>query len=227
MARDIGSILELDDKGLSLAKSPCATMLRSTLCDLNVSKTMWDKKLDKYLKSPRSGIADTSSARSSKRSNLNRAIASDRVTWDTYREVLMVLNPKAILFKFNFVWDEKIILPKPKVEEIVYERASMECELTRIFREIFHSVGGDLKTWHHFIDRYLNKVYKGKKINPVDRATERSNLNRTILKATSLTWETFLKTLSIMGIDSGLLTVELVWSDVKHTLHEYKFDTEH
>lgn len=225
MANDIGSVLSLDDKGLSTATNTSAKLMRMIWLDLNITRAKWDARLRDYLLDKRSGTPNSPERRSYKRSNFNRAISNDKITWAAFREGLAVLNPKATLFHFEFEWDPKIILPRPAILNYTYERRNRECELVRIYRDIFYELGGTPKIWENFVDRYLNKLMATRDYNPIDRATERGNLQKSIIRSNNFTWENFTTALCVIGIIRATITVELVWSKQKSTRHSYTFTT--
>lgn len=199
--------------------------MRMIWLDLNITRSIWDSRLRTYLLDKRSGTHNDPAKRSYKRSNFNRAISNDTITWAAFREGLSVINPKAIFFHFDFEWDPKIILPRDPVLSYTYERRNRECELVRIYRDVFYEIGGNPKIWENFIDRYLNKMMASQEFNPIDRATERGNLQKSIVRSNRFTWENFTTALSVIGIIRATITVELVWSKQKSTQHAYTFTT--
>lgn len=221
MSNDIHSLLRNDDKDLPLAKNMPAAFFRTILADLNITPQKWDAAMRRYLNDPKYGPDMSSNKRSSERSNLNRALAKPTLTWKTLRRGIDILNPKTVSFELNLVWDKNIQLPHRPPEYLEYTPNRQFDDLKRLYQDILVEIGFTPKIWNRLIDRYLNRRQRLQK-NPVDRSTERGNLNKSLLDTPSFTWNNLMKGLAVVGAERGTMAIVLDWGKRK-TIHAMDF----
>lgn len=225
MAQDMHSILSLDDKGLRSARNACAKLFRNILHTLDIDRMTWDTRMRKWLESPKSGTADSRAKRSSHRSNLNRTLSKDTVTWRGFREALNILSPKDAIYRLDIEWDENIVLPIEPPTEVEFSRYNRENELCRFVRILMTQCGITPVPWNILVERYLERMFRDHPENPVDHSTERGNINKAILEKDSYTWDTFVRALNILDVKEATLTITLQWGKTRYTEHKHTFKT--
>jgi hypothetical protein len=225
MAEDMHQVLSLDDKGASSALNAPSKLFRSILADLNIDRQAWDKLMRQFINNPKNGVPNTPSKRSSERSNLNRALSKDRITWRTFRKAIQLLNPKDCTYELELVWDKRMTLPNEPPTAITHIPQNRQDELFTMFGRILTDIGSTPKLWGRLVDRYLDRQNDSVSRNPPDRSTERGNIGKAIMGKHEYTWETFVKGLSIVGVRRATLTINLNWGR-KTTCHSYTFKTD-
>lgn len=225
MAEDMHRILSLDDKGVGEAENAPAKLFRGVLLDAKIDRQAWDRLMRRYVTDPKNGIPNNPTKRSSERSNLNRALSKQKITWRTFRKAMSMLKPRHIVYEVDFTWDPKLQLPNPPPLSIEYVPQSRQDELCQIVRELMTQVGISPKIWDRLIERYLDKHVKSAGHNPVDRSTMRGNIRKTILSSNSYTWENFVMALNILGVEKATFTARLTWSETT-TCRRYTFKTD-
>jgi hypothetical protein len=228
MSEDMRSLLAMPDKGISDAVTAPAKLFRSILLDLNINMMTWDRLMREYLANPRSGVANNPAKRSSERSNLNRALSSDQVTWKKFNKALAVLNPEKVTIILDMSWDKKMVLPKEPPAQLVYISQGRRNALHEIFKNLVTEMGiTSTLLWNVLIERYLNDPRNEVSDNPAEKSTERGNLNKMLKKSTSFTWSGFRKALSFLGVTEATLTLvlDLRGFKKKTTTHAYTFST--
>lgn len=225
MAQDMHSILSLDDKGLSTARNACSKLFRHILLSLNVERMIWDRKMREWLENPKSGTANTKAKRSSNRSNLNRTLSKDAITWRKFREAIGILNPKRVYYTLDIVWVDGIVLPGEMPTHVEFEQYNRENELCRIIRRLMTDCGITPVPWNILVERYLDRMFEDHPNNPVDYSTERGNINKVILNKDTYTWENFVLALTIMGVKEVTFTVILEWGKTRSSEHAHTFKT--
>lgn len=222
MSEDMHRLLSLHDKGIEEAKNAPARLLRSIFLELNMNPLAWDNAMREYLHHPRSGVPDNPTKRSSERSNLNRALSKNRVTWRQFRKALRVMNPREVHYTFHLTWDDGIVHVNEPPTTIEYEPLSRSDELATIWKQLSTDLGISPMSWRKLVDRWLMHPAQGVRDNPPDMSTERGNLRKALLIRNSYTWSTFEKGLGILGVTRVQMTVTLTWAKRK-TYHTYTF----
>lgn len=225
MAQDMHNILSLDDKGLGDARNACAKLFRHILLTLDVDRMTWDTKMRKWLENPKSGTVDNKAKRSSTRSNLNRTLSKDTITWRGFREAINILSPMSVHYCLDITWDDGIVLPGEMPERIEFQQHNRENELCRIVRGLMVRCGITPVPWNILVERYLDRLFENHPNNPVDHSTERGNINKAILEKDSFTWDTFVRALTIMGVKEATFTITLQWGKVRYSEHAHTFKT--
>lgn len=224
MSEEIHEILEKDDRGISAAIDAPSKLFRSILYDLQIDRMTWDRLMRDFLTNPRSGVDNTPTKRSSERSNLNRALAKDRVTWKMFRKALQVFNPKVVEYELELEWNKDYVFANEKPHTLSYSPMARENELASVFRILLRDLGVSPEIWQRLIERYLDATNKKLRENPPDRSTVRGNLRKSLIEKREYTWPTFCKGLGILGVKEATLTVVLKWPR-KTTRHSHHFKT--
>lgn len=224
MAEEIHEILSLDDRGISSASDAPSKLFRSILFDLQINRVTWDRLMRDFLTNPRSGVDNTPTKRSSERSNLNRALARERVTWKMFRKALQVMNPKVVSYELELAWQKDYIFPNKTPNTLNYSPMARENELAQMFRMLLRDLGVSPEIWQRLVERYLDSTNIKLRENPPDRSTYRGNLRKALIEKREYTWPTFCKGLGILGVKEATMTVALEWPR-KTTRHSHHFKT--
>lgn len=221
MSNDIHSLLRSDDKDLPLAKNMPAAFFRKIVADLNVTPQKWDAAMRRYLNDPKIHAHLSTGRKSSERSNWNRALAKPTMTWKTLRRGIDILGPQQVTLELSLVWDSRIQLPHKPPTFIEYTPNRQYDDLKRLYQDILVDIGFTPKIWNRLIDRYLNRKQRLLS-NPVDRSTERGNINKSLLDTPSFTWGNLMKGLAVVGAERGNMAIVLAWPKRK-TIHAMDF----
>lgn len=215
MAKAIGmkSLLELPDKGLSLAENPPAQLFRLMLLDRNVTWANWVKYIEAFIASDRSGLPDDSVRRHSEKTNLNRSLSYDEIQWHRLRRGLLILNPKHVRYIIDLQWSEDLIHPVEPPSQVVYDGIGGGEELTNIYRNIGLMIELTHQSWNALVTRWITDPKNGIPNNPHDHSTERGNLRQRVLDNDRFSWDMFTKAMRIIGVDKFKLTAELQWKN--------------
>lgn len=224
MSEEIHEILLLDDRGTSTASDAPSKLFRSILYDLKIDRMLWDRLMRDFLTHPRSGVENTPTKRSSERSNLNRALAKDRVTWKMFRKALQVVHPTNVSYQLELGWQKDFLFPNEKPNTLTHCPQARENELGQMFRILLRDLGISPEIWQRLVERYLDSTNSKLKDNPPDKSTVRGNLRKSLIEKTEYTWPTFCKGLGILGVGEATLTVVLEWPR-KTTQHSHHFKT--
>lgn len=222
MSNDIHSLLRSDDKDLPLAKNAPATFFRMVLADMNVTPSKWDAAMRRHFNELIATKQLTPKESSGQRSNLNRALAKPTITWKAFRRGVDILGPKHMSFELSLVWDPNIQLPQKPPEYIEFTPERRMDDLKRLYQDLLVDIGFTPKVWNRLVDRFLNRRQRLRK-NPVDRSTERGNLNSSLLESSSFTWNNLMVGLAVVGVDRGNLAIVLDWGKRK-TIHAMDFN---
>lgn len=185
MSEEIHEILSLDDRGISSASDAPSKLFRSILFDLQINRMTWDRLMRDFLTNPRSGVDNTPTKRSSERSNLNRALARERVTWKMFRKALQVMNPKVVSYELELSWQKDYIFPNKTPNTLNYSPMARENELAQMFRMLLRDVGVSPEIWQRLVERYLDSTNIKLRENPPDRSTYRGNLRKALIENAS------------------------------------------
>jgi hypothetical protein len=225
MSEEIHRILSLDDRGVSEARNAPAKLFRSILCELHIDRLTWDRLMRNFLTDPRSGIPNNPTKRSSERSNLNRALSKETVTWKMFRKALRVLNPANVEYQLDLVWEKDYVFPNASPHTLRYTPFSRENELGSMFQRLVRDLGITPQIWSRLMERWLDSpASRIRGDNPPDRSTERGNIKKALINKKDLTWPTFCRGLAILGVKEATLTVTLEWPR-KTTQHSHHFST--
>jgi len=224
MSEEIHEILSLDDRGISTASDAPSKLFRSILLDLRIDRMTWDRLMRDFLTNPRSGVDNTPTKRSSERSNLNRALAKDRVTWRQFRKALQVINPKSVSYELELTWKESYVFPNERPTTLKHKPMARENELAQMFRILLRDLGVSPEIWQRLVERYLDTSNRKLKDNPPDKSTVRGNLRKSLIEKLEYTWPTFSKGLGILGVQEATVTLVLEWPR-KTTRHTHHFKT--
>ena len=222
MSQDIYTILSLEDKGVSEARNIPAKLLRLVCLDKGITRQKWDKRLDGYLKSPRSGINNDKSTISYTKSNLNRALGKGNITWEKLKKGVSILHRNKIEFKLDLVWCDSLIHEVPPPTSIVKEMSGRGDDLCWFFRHCFSALKLTPLGWNTLVERWLADPANNIHLNKPERSWERGNIRKHVLDSNNFTWDTFIKAMSIIGVKSGSISV-LLHSGENHTVHTCYF----
>lgn len=219
MAQEIKRLLQREDKGLSQADNVPAALLRVTFLDLDITLRKWDEAIRNYVTSPKSGVAPDPSKRSQERSNTNRAVAADRITWRTFTKAIHILGPKGQYYELRLYWDPDLRLPNLPPAIIRYKPISRQNELHAMVSKLYSDLGITPQTWQRLVDKYLDRTVGD---NSVERSNERGNLKKAIIDRNQYPWDIFIKALDIIGVLEVHFTVYLNWGRMT-THHSHHF----
>lgn len=105
MSTDIQRILNAKDKLVGEAEDVLARLFRTILADINMTEYHWRGRMRRYLEDPTNHILSTSTARSSARGNLNKELASRKMSWNVFLKGLKFLGPEWIKFRVEAGWN--------------------------------------------------------------------------------------------------------------------------
>lgn len=224
MSEDIYRLLRLSDKGVSETDNVPAMFFRTLMWDLDIDAVKWDNILKRYLRDPRSGVENNPTARSTERSNLNRALSKPSITWNQFRRIPFILNAKKAYYEVIPTWNSEWVYPvNPPPEKVMYEVLSQDNELRRIFLEFVQRLKITPSINNILVDRWLDEVYGEMESNQVDRSNERGNVNKALYSKEDYQWPTFLKGMGILGVEYFEFNILLQWGK-KTTSHKFEFE---
>lgn len=223
--KDIGDLLNRDDKAIEDAKNPAAILFRQIAIELNLTSNKWNDKLNRYLEETDGGGL-SKDKRVSEKNNINRSLVMPSITWKKFRKVLDILKPRSISYELSLKWDPDLVFGKEKPDSIKYKSIGRYDDLKMLFRKVLTSVVDSPIIWEKLVNRWIDKQDPKTKNNPADRSTERGNIQKTIISKDSLTLDVFVKALNIVGIIEAELKIHLHWPNKLTTTHKYVFNVE-
>lgn len=217
MSQDIYGVLATEDKGLSSAENIPAKLFRLVCLDKGVTRVKWDSLLDNYVKSTRSGVSNDKATWSFTKSNINRALGKDKITWEKLKKGLSILCDGKIEFSLEINWCDSLIHAKEPPKTIEKESSGRADDLCWFFRKAFNSIDLDPMSWNTLVEKWLNNPANGVYKNKPEKSWERGNIRKHILDSNIFTWDTFVKAMSILGVDNANISVMLTKGGVKST----------
>ena len=228
MSNKLYDLLDEPNKLITKASNPVAYIFRSILFHLNISQEIWDKKMKAYLNSPRSVAFGDPKKQVSERNNINRALASDIVTWDSFSKAIRILNPINYNIQLDLVWDDDIVFAsgKKKLDTVTFDFKNVHNELHSMFFTLIVQII-DMRDMSNTVDNLLTRhVRKMKDIdqdNSTAVSTAKGNLKKGVFEKTNFTWDMFCKALEVIGIKQARMTINLKWVK-KHISHSFNID---
>lgn len=179
-----------------------------------------------YLKDPRSGIKQTSKARSSEQSNLKRGLSRPGMTVKNFTKALRVIRPLSIKFTFelelpNDVKIKSVVTYSQDKLFSVFNNKTQSFNynfLREIWDHVYLLMDFTDATWKQAVTRHLDKPESGYADKRNLKSSERSNLKRG-LECANMTIENFTKALLIIEPVMIRLKVDLQLDDESHSTH--------
>lgn len=105
--KDLTQIVRSPTKEVSQAKGALTKLWRLILKDVDLDVETLHRLLNKYLDDPENGATDDSVKRSYIRQNFVNALASNYMTWKTFRRALVLLTPLDVEISASIRWTKK------------------------------------------------------------------------------------------------------------------------
>lgn len=86
-------------------------------------------------------------------------------------------------------------------------------ELTWLFRNILQDLQIGPMPWEKLMEKYLNDPANNVPINGRDRSSIRGNLNKALLKSSTMTWKFFKIGLRFLGAIHFTINFEITWQN--------------
>lgn len=223
MTSSIENIFNKDDK-LSEPTVNLGNYLFGSISNaLGVYYPKWEEQLSNYLDKSVRGKKN-STKRASEKNNICRSLTTDNITWKSFRRYISILDPKEVKYTVNIKWDENIEFPKPPPSQVTLTSHESSDDLYRIFKKIFSDVVDGVYVWELLVNRYIDGLGGDLSENPVDRSTEKGNIQKSIIRKNSLTVPLFYKALKILGVTNIELSIDLTWKSNLTTVHKCNID---
>lgn len=187
-----------------------AEIFRELCFTLNLNPSTWDKLLTKYLDTVDGGSL-SKGKRSRERNNINRELSNNSITWNKLTQFLSILKPSKVKYTLDLKWNIKA--QSELLDNIKLGGRYKGNILKTFFTKAFDSAIDNPKTWDVLVNRWIDKLEDINPENPVDRSTERGNIQKTIRSRDNFTWELFCKAMAILGVGSMGLTLHLTVGD--------------
>lgn len=94
----------LTQDGLKEAVGELSYFARKILHDINMTPSLWEIKMIQYLERHQPNVPSNPKDRSYARGNLNTQFTNQQMTWRTFMEFLLFLNPIKIRLELHLTW---------------------------------------------------------------------------------------------------------------------------
>lgn len=181
-----------------------------------------------YLKDPRSGIKQTSKARSSEQSNLKRGLASSGMTVKNFTKGLRTIRPSEIIFKLTLEMSDGRVehFECRYDDDKLFSNFSNKSSpnnfnfLRILWDQIYERFGFDEESWRCALTKFLNDPKNGFDDSKTNvKSSERSNLRRGLC-CPNMTIENFTK--ALLAVDPVITTFGVYIHHERLTYHEIK-----
>jgi hypothetical protein len=107
--KNIYSLLNSSDKKENEARNVLSKLFRRICRECNILPSRYDMLMKKYLDDPRNKIPKEGKKRSSDRNNLNKELARDDMTYNTFLKALRLLAPERVKLTVSLEWRAGIV----------------------------------------------------------------------------------------------------------------------
>lgn len=207
------SLKDIFDSGSCLVEEAGnipAEIFREICFNVGMTTTKWDKLLTKYLDTVDGGSLSRSK-KGRERNNINRELGNRTITWNKLTQFINILKPYKVEYKLDLKWN--IQTNKEPIESITLDSRYKGGILKTFFTKAFDDVIDDPRTWDTLVCIWIDKLEDIDPNNPVDRSTERGNIQKTIRSRDNFTWNMFCKSMSILGV--GEMDLRLSFSTIR------------
>lgn len=210
-------------KGTQRAAGVLCYLFRQVLVWRNVNSRVWNRCLDAYFQKPHNAVNPD-------KGNLNKALKSDDLNWNSFKKAIDFLNPYKATLTIELTWQDDrvstyviIVDPtddevNPKLNNFPYQHCDVfknmkkpKSLMTWLFRHIVAEEGYDKKSWDELFKQWAQHPSVKNSQTPEEIANTVNNLRRSVMED-KLSWNVLRRGVLLLAPKKSVYRLQLDWT---------------